>query len=84
LGEKISAFTGSPAISAVAIPLRNPAAGRRAKNSYLHGLNKNRRGLGRNLFQLISLFAGVHVGRDFHAQADFFEFRFDPVHIFIR
>jgi hypothetical protein len=29
-----------------------------------------------------SLFAGVHVGRDFHAQADFFKFRFDPVHIF--
>jgi hypothetical protein len=30
-----------------------------------------------------SLFAGVHVGRDFHAQANFFKFRFDPFHIFI-
>jgi len=31
----------------------------------------------------LALFAGVHVGRDFHAQADFFKFRFDPDHIFV-
>jgi hypothetical protein len=39
--------------------------------------------LGATFFEVASLFAGVHVGRDFHAQADFFKFRFDPVHIFI-
>jgi hypothetical protein len=39
--------------------------------------------LGATFFAGRSLFAGVHVGRDFHAQADFFKFRFDPGHIFI-
>ena len=83
LGEEGSGPAGGAAMKAVTVPLWNSATGRRSKDSYLHGFKRNRRGLGRSYFSGTSLFAGIHVSRDFHAQADFFKFRFDPVHTFV-